>query len=65
MYASTLIAATTAPQTTPPVRWEAHEKLRNKDVIAAMHAAIKFIPSEHLREPETGEYYSTHELAVQ
>ena len=30
-----------------------------------IYVAIKSIPSEHLREPETNEYYSTHKLAVQ
>ena len=53
------------PQANQPVKWKAHEKLRNEDAIAAMQAAIQSIPPEHLLKLEPGKHYNTRDLAIQ
>ena len=55
----------TTPEANQPVKWKAHKKLRNEDIIAVMQAAIQSIPPKHLLEPEASEHYNTCDLVIQ
>jgi hypothetical protein len=62
MDAPALVTPAATPQATHSVKWKAHEKLGNENVIAVMQAAIQSIPPEHLLEPEASEHYNTRDL---
>ena len=65
MDAPTSVTPAAALQETLSVKWKAHKKLKNENMIAVIQAAIQSIPPEHLLKPEADEHYNTQDLAVQ
>ena len=64
MDAPTSVTPAAAPRETQLVKWKAHKKLRNKNIITVMQAAIQSIPFEHLLEPKASKYYNTQDLVI-